>query len=72
MVTFPAGMDEKQRAFIARQQELRERLRWLDPRSRRARTLQAELAEMTRKELQREIAPAPATPKPAKQQWWQE
>ncbi|AEQ50773.1 hypothetical protein SAMN05428936_101660 [Pelagibacterium halotolerans] len=72
MVTFPAGMSEQERAFAARQHALRERLRWLDPRSRRARKLQKELADITRAELRRETAPQPSAPKEAKQQWWQE
>lgn len=72
MVTFPAGMSERERAFMSRQRELRDRLRWLDARSPRARKLQAELNTMMMAELRREITPQHPAQRDDKQPWWLE
>lgn len=73
MVTWPAKMPERARAFATRQLELRERLRWCPPRSRRRRELEAELAQLVRAELQRETAETSDAPSPAplrREPWW--
>lgn len=72
MVTFPASMSERQRAFIARQSALREKLRWTPPRSRRWQALDAQLRQLVQEELaaattKNEVhTPAPRGP------WWDE
>tara|TARA_A100001391_G_scaffold50885_1_gene30971 strand:- start:44608 stop:44826 length:219 start_codon:yes stop_codon:yes gene_type:complete len=72
MVTFPHGLNEQERSFLTRQAQLRDRLRWLDPRSARAKALRKELHDITRTELAREITPTDRTPKQPKTPWWQE
>lgn len=72
MVTFPAGMTQQERNFISRQAELRDRLRWLDSRSHRARALRNELNGIIRAELAREVTPPAQPAKEPKLQWWQE
>lgn len=70
MVTFPAGMSERQRAFIARQNALREKLRWTPPRSKRWRQLDAELRRLVREELHQEAQKADEPTSGPREPWW--
>lgn len=70
MVTFPAGMSERQRAFIARQNALREKLRWTPPRSKRWRQLDAELRRLVREELHQETQKVDEPTSGPREPWW--
>lgn len=72
MVTFPAGMGERQRDFVSRRNALREKLRWTPVRSKRWHALDAELRALVLEELQAETAPAGENDPAPRQLWWQD